>query len=134
MKTRTETVIDVGEWDKLVQDTYGRVYSFQQQDDCRDRGNFYLTVPKDIDESHLPDSIPEVVNHNIMGVKFAAWLARDPKQPLDGSGDRKEYYSDQWAIDLWWARNFYPDIQVVANELHSKGLLPAGEYTIDIDW
>lgn len=134
MKIRTETVIDLHEWDKLVQDTYGRVYSFQQQDDCKERGRYRFTVPEKADESEMHDSIPEVVNHNIMGVKFDAWLARDPKQPLDGAGDVKEHYSDQWAIDLWWARNFYPDIQVVANDLHSKGLLPAGKYTIDIDW
>ena len=41
---------------------------------------------------------------------------------------------DSWLIDLWWKRNFYPDIEMVANDLHAKGLLEAGEYAIDIDW
>jgi len=63
-----------------------------------------------------------------MGVSFASWLKRNPKSPL--SSGRK----DASGIDLWWSRNFYPDIQMVANDLHAKGLLEAGEYTIDIDW
>ena len=29
---------------------------------------------------------------------------------------------------------FYPNFQMIANDLHEKGLLPAGEYSIDIDW
>jgi hypothetical protein len=35
---------------------------------------------------------------------------------------------------MWWERNFYPDIQIVANDLHSKDLLEAGTYIIEIDW
>ncbi len=62
-----------------------------------------------------------------MGVKFAAWLARDPLKPV---GSHKE----KWEIELFWARNFYPDIETVANDLHKKGLLKAGKYTINIDW
>lgn len=45
---------------------------------------------------------------------------------------------DDWdrknGLSLWWERNFYPSVEVVANDLHARGLLPAGEYTIDIDW
>lgn len=129
MKTRTETVIDASEWDKLVSTAYGRPYKFQQQNDCRNRGNFRLTVP-DAAEDYENDSVPEIVNGPGMGASFKSWLARDPKQPLSGDGGRKE----QWAIDLWWARNFYPNIQMVANDLHSRGLLKEGQYTIDIDW
>lgn len=81
MKTRTETVIDVSEWDKLVQKTYGKPYSFQQQDGCKDRGNFYLTVPEEADD-YDNDTIPEIVNHSEMGVSFKAWLARDVKKKL----------------------------------------------------
>ena len=54
------------------------------------------------------------------------------KQVLNS--EEKGFRKDQWAIDLWWERNFYPNIQMVANDLHSKGLLEAGEYTINIDW
>lgn len=76
------------------------------------------------------DTIPEKVNGSEMGVSFAAWLARDPKQPLKTA--------DKWdqghGLELFWERNFYPDVSMVANDLHARGLLPAGKYTIIIDW
>lgn len=125
MKIRTEKIIDVSDWDALVKTTYGRPYSFQQQDGCQNRGLVRFTVP-DQAEDHEQDSVPEVVNHATMGVSFAAWLKRDPKAPIADDGT-------QW-LDLWWERNFYPSFQVVANDLHSKGLLEAGSYAIDIDW
>jgi hypothetical protein len=132
MKIRTEKVIDEQEWSKLVSETYGRPYSFQQQNGCQDRGNYYLTVPNyddNYDEDNF-DVIPEIVNGPDMGVKFSKWLERDPKQPLKD----QEHSSKQWEIELWWARNFYPCIEAVANDLYKKGLLEAGEYSINIDW
>jgi hypothetical protein len=76
--------------------------------------------------------VPEIVNHDKQGVSFRAWLKRDPNKPLGDEepdkGNNKTY------INMWWERNFYPDIQMVANDLHSKGLLEAGEYIINIDW
>lgn len=126
MKIRTEKVIDDSEWDAFVTKTYGRPYCFQQQDGCRSRGIFRLSVPNDA-QDYESDSVPEVVNHSDMGVSFAAWLARDPKQPLLG-----QQYDFQ--LSLWWNRNFYPDIHMVANDLHAKGLLEAGDYLINIDW
>lgn len=128
MKIRTEKMIDVSEWDKLISETYGRPYTFQQQDDCRSRGIFRLTVPAEADD-YENESVPEKVNHPEMGVSFAAWLARDPKQKLSDPTAQEDY-----CLDLWWGRNFYPDVQMVANDLHAKGLLEAGSYTIDIDW
>lgn len=128
---KTKQVIPVDEWDKLVTKTYGRPYNFQQQDDCQGRGNFSLTVPAELEEE-WPDSVPEKVNGPERGVNFAAWLARDPKQPLSTPDDGCE--KQRWCINLWWGRNFYPPIQAVANDLHAKGLLEAGEHTINIDW
>jgi len=128
MKVRTEKVIDVSEWDKLVSTTYGRPYSFQQQDGCREKGHFLFSVPSQADESEMNDMVPEVVNHNTMGVKFSSWLARDPKTLLPSPDDK------EWSLGLWWGRNFYPDIQMVANDLHQRGLLDAGEYLMVIDW
>lgn len=128
LKTRTEQVIDVSDWDALVVKTYGRPYSFQQQDGCKERQRVYLTVPAAADDFEN-DTVPEEVNHEEMGVSFAAWLARDPKQRLSNPEDRQS-----WSLGLWWDRNFYPDVQMVANDLHARGLLDAGEYTIDIDW
>jgi hypothetical protein len=132
MKFRPEKVVDVQDWDKLVSETYGKVYSFQQQNGCMDRGVHRLTVPSKEDwDDDMHDEIPEIVNGPEEGIKFAKWLERDPKQPLK---DEKENRHDQWAIDLWWDRNFYPCLETVANDLHRKGLLEAGEYLINIDW
>lgn len=128
MKIRTEKMIDVSEWDALVMTTYGRQYNFQQQEGCKSRGVFRLTVPAPADD-HAQETVPEVVNHEKRGVSFAAWLARDPKQKLSDPDDQEDY-----CLDLWWDRNFYPNVQMVANDLHAKGLLEAGDYTIDIDW
>lgn len=131
IKYTNKKVIEVNDWDKLVTETYKRPYSFQQQDGCKERGNFYLTVSAsdDYDDSHMPDSVPEEVNGEKMGVKFSAWLARDPKQKLSNKDDQ-----NSWSLDLWWDRNFYPEIEMVANDLCKKGLIEPGEYVINIDW
>lgn len=118
IKTKTQKVIDVQDWDQLVSNTYGRPYNFQQQDGCKE---WSITVPC------APEDYDRVVNHNKMGVSFRAWLERDPKQPLEG-----QRYNFQ--LGLWWARNFYPNVSMVINDLHNRGLLEAGEYVIDIDW
>lgn len=130
MKIKTKNVIDCSEWDKMVVKTYGRPYCFQQQNGCRERGTVDLTVPSECEYGDAKDSIPEKVNHRDMCVSFAAWLARDPKRRLA----EDEYGDQQWSIDMWWERNFYPDLQEVANDLHKRGMLEAGEYLIDIDW
>ena len=131
IRTRTEKVIDVADWDALVEKTYGRTYKFQQQDGCKPRQRVSLKVP-DMEApgyDYERDEVPEVVNHKEQGVSFKAWLARDPKQLLSNEDDRSEF-----CLRLWWCRNFYPCIEMVANDLHAKGLLEAGEYSIDIDW
>lgn len=129
LKVRTEQVIDVSDWDDLVMETYGKPYSFQQQDGCKDRQRVRITIPdKPCDFEN--DTVPEVVNHRDMGVSFKAWLARDPKQPLNS----KDGWERKHGVELWWERNFYPDVQMIANDLHEKGLVEAGDYVIDIDW
>ena len=123
---KMKQVIEVSEWDALVVKTYGRPYKLQQQDGCMSRGTVGIDVPDEASD-YERETVPEKVNHEEKGVSFAAWLARDPKKPLaDG---RKDY-----SLGLWWDRNFYPDLQMVANDLHAKGLLAAGEHTILIDW
>lgn len=128
IKIKTQQVIEVSDWDELVVATYNRPYSFQQQDECKSRGQVSLIVPYEADD-YENDTVPEVVNGEDMGVSFAAWLARDPEQMLTDPESQ-----DSWSIRLWWDRNFYPDVQMIANDLHAKGLLPEGKYVIDIDW
>jgi len=128
MKISAKQVIEANDWDELVSKTYGKPYSYQQQDGCRGRGIDYLTVPSEYaDEDNMPDSVPEIINSEKMGVKFSSWLARDPKQKL-------EKQECDFELELWWKRNFYPSIYSIANDLHIKGLLPAGKYMIKINW
>ncbi len=127
IKTSSLAVIEDRDWDALVSETYGRPYTFQQQEDCQGRGMVYITIPDEDNDEEMHDSIPEVVNGEQMGVKFKVWLERDPKLPIPG---QKQDYE----LELFWQRNFYPDIQTVANDLHSKGLIEAGKYGINIDW
>lgn len=125
---KTKKVIEVHDWDVLVTNTYGRVYSFQQQDGCKSRGNEHITVPCE-PEDYENDTLPENVNDEEMGVSFKAWLERDPKQMLSNPKDQ-----NSWSVGMWWERNFYPHVSMIINDLHSKGLLEEGEYTIEIDW
>lgn len=116
-------IIDSGSWDELVMKTYGRPYCFQQQDGCQERGVVYLTVPFpgcDFENDTLNERDIED-----MGVSFAAWLARDPN-----------VWKGRLACDkeMFWQRNFYPELQMIANDLHEKGLLESGDYVIDINW
>lgn len=127
MKITNKKFIEVNDWDELVEETYGKPYSFQQQDGCQSRSIVEITIPSnDTQDSEMNDSIPEVINGNQMGVKFDVWLKKDPK-------DNSQKWDD-WEIDLFWDRNFYPDLQTIANDLHSKGLIEAGNYVINIDW
>lgn len=126
IRFKIKRVIEVSDWDQFVKDTYGKPYSFQQQDGCKDRGTFEFTVPNRAYDFRN-DIVPEEVNCDEMGVSFSAWLKRDPKLPLvDNDSD--------FSLKLWWERNFYPEFQMIANDLHSRGLLEAGDYTINIDW
>jgi hypothetical protein len=126
LKVRTVQIIDSFDLDALVKEVYGKPYCFQQQDDCKARGTHSVTIPDQAYDDEKT-SIPEVINGSKMGVSFAAWLARDPKE---WNGDPKRTYS----LDLFWERNFYPDVQMILNDLYDKGLVQAGEYVIEIDW
>jgi hypothetical protein len=128
---RTEQVIDVGDWDQLVIDSYGKPYSFQQQDGCKERQRVKIKIP-DQAYDYENDTVPEIVNHEDMGVSFKAWLERDPKQLLNEL--RPDWDDGVNSLNLWWERNFYPDTQMIANDLYEKCLIEADTYTIDIDW
>jgi hypothetical protein len=131
MEFTTKRIIDVQTFDRTVTETYGRPYSFQQQDDCKERQLVSFTVPDEYaeEEDYENDTVPEIVNHHEMGVSFKAWLERDPEQMLSSEDDKNSS-----SLGLWWDRNFYPSLGMVVNDLHSKGLIEAGEYSIDIDW
>lgn len=124
MKIKIEKVIECSDWNKLVCKTYNKPYNLQQQNGCMDRCRLNIIVPNQ-EEFGSDES-------NYQPVKFEDWLKRDPKEPVE-CGD-EDCRKDDWYINLWWERNFFPDLQVVANDLNKKGLLESGEYTINIDW
>lgn len=78
--SRKVNMIEVQDWDDLVSKTYGRPYNFQQQNGCQGRGIVQITIPDaetyPCDED-MHDEIPEIVNGEIMGVKFKVWLDRN---------------------------------------------------------
>lgn len=84
MKFKTEKVINYTDWNEFVEKTYGRPYNFQQQDECKGCGLFRFTVPNEETYDFENDTVIEKVNGPEDGVSFAAWLARDPKQPITG--------------------------------------------------
>jgi hypothetical protein len=130
VKVTIKKIISVHDFDKLVQETYGRPYSFQQQDDCKERGLYSITVPYDEPYDYENDTVPEVINHEEMGVSFKAWLERDPTQKLSTATD----WNKDYGLVMWYERNFYPSEEMIVNDLYEKGLLEAGEYEIDVDW
>ena len=129
LKIQKRNVINMQDWDRLVSQTYGRPYKFQQQDGCKERQHWAITVPVKNPEDYENETVPEEVNHGEMGVSFKAWLERDPNQKLSNPRDQ-----NSWSLDLWWERNFYPHVDMIINDLHSRGLLEAGDYDIKIDW
>lgn len=128
VRVRTEQVIDSSDFDQLVVDTYGRPYCFQQQEGCKPRGRETLNVTLNPDyvDDFEETSVPDVINGDEMGVSFAAWIARDPKEWNGKEGDERH-------LKLFWTRNFWPTVESVAHDLCKRGLLPEGKYTIDID-
>jgi hypothetical protein len=117
--------ITVQDWDDLVKKTYGKIYSFQQQDGCKDRG---IEVINTHDE-YAEDFEATEINDEEMGVSFQTWLNTSPE-------DTAKHFSPQysWDNELFWERNFYPEANMIAKDLFEKGLLPKGEYQIEIDW
>jgi hypothetical protein len=129
MKIKTVKQIDVDDWDKLVEDTYGKPYSFQQQDGCKSRGVEYINTHDDYLEDFEDTELPFEVNGEEMGVSFETWLNTDPKETA-----KKFNPNYTWENNLFWERNFYPHPSMIAKDLYEKGLLEAGEYEIKIDW
>ena len=131
LKYERVNFVDVGDWDNFVTETYGKPYCFQQQDGCKERGTHEFTVPLGCEPYDFEkDTIQEVVNGDEMGVSFKAWLERDPTQLLDTDNA----YHREHGLEMFWHRNFYPDIEMLIDDLHKKGLLEEGKYIINIDW
>lgn len=119
--------IEVQDWDKLIEKTYGKIYSFQQQDGCKDRGIETISVPYEWVDDYEVDMLPFEVNGVKKGVSFQSWLNTSPEETA------KQFRYD-WENRLFWDRNFYPHVSMIINDLHFRGILEEGEYDIKIDW
>ena len=117
LKINTIKQIEEHDWSSFVSAVYGRPYDFQQQYGCQDRGVKNFTVPVEDPDDFENTEIPSNSNGE-EGVSFKAWLEADPE---DDNG-------------FFWTRNFYPEFDMVCNDLYEKGLLEAGSYQIRIDW
>jgi hypothetical protein len=124
-------LIEEKDWSNFVSKVYNRPYNFQQQNGCMERGTFELKVPVSDCYDYENETLPEIINTEEMGVKFSSWLSRDPKLTLRDEDLTPE---DQYCIELWWERNFYPCLDMVVNDLYKKGLIEEGEYVINIDY
>lgn len=127
LKIQKRNVIDVQDWDRLISETYNKVYNYQQQNGCKEIQTVTITVPVKEPEDFENIEIPFEVNGDEMGVSFETWLNTKPKNTL-------QYFDSDWENNLFWERNFYPHEDMIINDLYSKGLLEAGEYDIKIDW
>jgi hypothetical protein len=130
IKSESVKIIELVDWDNFIKKTYNKIYSFQQQEGCKERGIFRFSVPvnkyeMEEQEEMMRNEIEEKVNGKEMGVKFEKWLERSIDKPVG------EY---DWEIRLFWKRNFYPSELTLINDLYKKGLIEAGEYAINIDW
>lgn len=119
MRIEDVKLIWESELSALVTETYGRPYQLQQQGDMLAQESMTrATVPQEPDfDSDLP-SLEE-------------WSSRDVDAQPEGESSWSEH---AWRRDLWWQRKFYPDLQLVLNDLHARGLLPAGDYVIHTWW
>lgn len=121
-------MVSVQDWDDLVTEIYGKPYYFQQQDGCKERGTEQITVPdEDWEYDYEETELPFKVNGEEMGVSFETWLNTTPE-------DTAKHFESGWENNLFWERNFYPNVNMIANDLHSKGLIEPGEYVIEIGW
>ena len=111
-------MIECSDFDALVKKVYGRPYCFQQQGGCLDRGVYYFDITEEDDFIDYEDEDE---------VTLEKWLARDPKEKLN------EQQSDA-SLEMWWHREFYPDLDILAYDLYKKGHLEVGEYAINVDW
>ncbi|TDP29888.1 hypothetical protein [Nocardia ignorata] len=120
---RTVTLIHESEFSKLVTETYGRPYRFQQQDGCRwGQDTVYL-----FDVPHPEggwESIEEFRGCYAEGVPTVEEWANTP------IGD----YEHSWQTELHWRREFYPPFEAVIDDLHARGLIDAGSYGLHIWW
>lgn len=119
---KTIEVVPCEEFDELVRKTYNRPYCIQQQNNTALETIVKININNAQDYPSVKiEGHPDV--WDIDGVSFADWINRDPKEKLNDM-------MDDWEIDLWWQRHFYPELNTIAKDLYQKGLLDKKTYKI----
>ena len=126
LEYRIKKIITSYDLDDLIRETYGKPYCFQQQNGCKNRGTAYITVPVLNPFNYSNDLLDFQINGEKMGVSFKTWLNTTVEEV-------NELHQENY-IHLWWERNFYPNLDMIVNDLYEKGLIEAGDYLIEIDW
>ena len=129
MKIKTIKQIAHNDWDELVEETYGKIYSFQQQEGGKERGveNITVPVPEDWVQDFENTELSFILNGNKMGIAFETWLNTKTE-------DTANNFEVNYRNEFFWKRKFYPHINMIINDLYSKGLIEMGDYEIKIDW
>lgn len=117
-------LIEDSDFDKLIEETYGKPYCFQQQDGCKDRGVHRFSVPHE-PWGEYPKEIEIEINGSEMGIDFDTWVNHDIND---------KFFGEKWRNDLFYERNFYPEFWKLVNDLYARGLIEKGSYVLNIDW
>lgn len=119
MSIRVQDVklIHESELSKRVAEMFERPYQLQQQGDMLGQDSVVIA------------DVPAEPEFDLDLPSFLEWSTRDVN--LEPPGESWHY---PWQRELWWHREFYPDLQEVLNELHRLGELPEGKYAIHVWW
>lgn len=121
LATHPRIVIGESDFSRYVSEHYGRPYNLQQQGDMLGQESAVkLTVPDPEDGEWEGMTMPTLVQ----------WQEATPP------GDHPEggYDPNVSRENMRWEREYYPQLEAVANDLHAKGLLDAGEYILFVSW
>lgn len=109
LKSETVKLIWESDFSKLVSETYGRPYQFQQQGDMMGQDTIYKF------------SIPDATWH---------------PTPEDAAKDIQEWINDprEFKYEFEAERECYPPIESVIVDLHERGIIDPGDYALHVWW
>lgn len=115
---KTVTLIDEGEFSRLVSKTYQRPYSFQQQGSMMGQDTIWeFSLPL----RYEPDD--EYGYNDWEGPSLLEWCTT----PI---GE----FDSEWKAKLHWHREYYPEFEAVIDDMHKRGLIPDGDYALHVQW
>lgn len=124
MKTKTVKIAEVNDFDELVMNTYGIPYNFQQQGGCKNTSIEYFCFPFNGDYTNT--TLPFEINGKTRGISFEVWKNHDMEE-------LKKMFSDDWEVGMFYARNFYPHIERLLQDLVDKELISGKCFGIEIN-